>query len=99
MAAPKRNRNKPTDPLFEKSRARIQTTQLVKRLQNNAMGTKDDQGREVKLDRSQVASIKILLDKSIPNLASVQLIGDAEQPVEIRNELTVKFVDTKEGDK
>lgn len=95
MAAPKRNRNKPTDPLFEKSRARIQTTQLVKRLQNNAMGTKDDQGRDVKLDRGQVASIKILLDKAIPNLASVKLIGDADAPLETKSTLEVTFVDPK----
>lgn len=93
MAAPKRNRNKRSDPLFEKSRARIQTTQLVKRLQHNALGTEDDQGRAVNLTTQQVRSIEILLDKSIPNLASVKLIGDAEQPIETRQRLDVHFVD------
>ncbi len=95
MAAPKRNRNKRSDPLFEKSRARIQTTQLVKRLQCNALGEKDDAGNEVKLSTTEIRSIEILLDKSIPNLASVKLIGDAEQPLATRNELIVKFVDEK----
>lgn len=81
MAAPKRNRNKPTDPLFEKSRAKIQTTQLVKRLQNNALGTDDDQGNKVELSNGQIRSIQILLDKSLATLTSTELSSPDGQPV------------------
>ena len=73
MAAPKNNRSKLGDPLYEATRARIQTTQLIKRLTNHGLGTKDDQGRAVVLDSSQVQAIKILLDKSIPNLQATEL--------------------------
>ena len=83
MAAPKHNRNHPDDPTFEKSRAKIQTTQLVKRLSNHALGTDDDQGNPVKLDASQVTAIRVLLDKTIPNLQAITLTGEGGGPVKL----------------
>ena len=85
MAAPRRNRNHPDDPTFEKSRAKIQTTQLVKRLSNHALGTEDDQGNPVKLDASQVTAIRVLLDKTIPNLQAITLTGKDDGPVQIES--------------
>ena len=60
------------DPTY--IRTKIQTTQLIKRLTEHANGSVD-------LSATQVRSIEILLKKSIPDLSSVQLSGDAENPV------------------
>jgi hypothetical protein len=73
MAAPKRNRNHPDDPAFEKSRAKIQTTQLTKRLQNYALNTNDDQGNPVDLDAGRIRAIEILLSKTLPSLSATDL--------------------------
>ncbi len=82
-AGAKRNRSHPDDPAFERTRAKIQTTQLVKRLENHALGTKDDQGNDVKLDNSQVTAIKVLIDKTIPSLQAVTLTGPDEGPIKL----------------
>jgi len=47
-------------------RAKIQATQLVNRLMSHIQGT-------VNLNPSQVTAIKILLDKSLPNLSDVKI--------------------------
>ena len=52
----------------QKSRDKIQATQLVKRLQSHALG-------EIDLDASQIRSIEILLRKCLPDLQSVTLEG------------------------
>lgn len=85
MAAPHRNRNHPDDPTFEKSRAKIQTTQLVKRLQNHALEQDDDNGNQVKLDNSQIKAIQILIDKSLPSLQAVTLTGGDGGPVQLEH--------------
>lgn len=48
-------------------RAKIQTSQLINRLTDHALGAND-----VKLDSSQVQAIKILLGKTLPDLQSVE---------------------------
>lgn len=60
-----------------RTREKIQTAYLINRLTDCAKGT-------VELSNSQVKSIEILLRKSLPDLATVTLVGDADKPVEFR---------------
>jgi hypothetical protein len=55
----------------QKTREKIQTSQLINRLMANANG-------EVELTSGQIKSIEILLRKSLPDLASIQLNGAGE---------------------
>jgi len=82
MAAPK---TVPSKLQQEKTRAAIQTTQLVKRLQNFALGlpepnAKGGVGPAVELDGPRLKAIEILLRKSLPDLSSVTLEG-GEKPI------------------
>lgn len=52
----------------EKTRLKIQTSQLVNRLQSFANG-------EVELTRDQIKAIEVLLKKSLPDLSSVSVEG------------------------
>lgn len=80
----------------EQSRAAIQTTQLVKRLQCFALGEPDDAGNVVELDAGRLKAIEVLLRKSLPDLSSVELSGDPENPVAItRIEIVAPDVDGK----
>ena len=56
---------------------KIQASQLVNRLQSCAMG-------EIELSKEQIRCIEILLKKSIPDLAAVQVSGDEENPVTLK---------------
>lgn len=73
MAATKRNAM-----LIDEARRKIQTTQLLNRLQNNGLGK-----LEKELSASQVKSIEILLRKSVPDLSNVTLQGDPNNPINI----------------
>ena len=55
-------------------RKKIQTSQLLNRLTNHALG-------EIELSNTQVRAIEILLKKSIPDLQSIELSGDPESPI------------------
>lgn len=57
----------------ERSRAAIQTTQLVKRLNCFALDIPDEAGNKVELDSQRLTAIKILLGKSLPDLQSVEM--------------------------
>lgn len=71
MAATKRNAM-----LIEEARSKIQTTQLINRLQNHALG-------KVEMTDSQVRATAILLKKKLPDLQSVAHTGPGgEGPVE-----------------
>ena len=61
----------------EDVRRKIQSSQLINRLTNHAIG-------EIDLTPTQIKAIEILLRKSIPDLAAVQLSGDNENPVSLR---------------
>lgn len=63
MAATKRNAM-----LIEDTRKRVQTTQLINRLQNHGLGK-----LKKPLDSSQIQAINILLKKTLPDLQSVQM--------------------------
>lgn len=77
MAATKRNASKPDDPRQAKTREAIQTTQLVKRLQNYALGIAEPNAKEgegpAEIDSGRLKAIEILLRKSLPDLQSVTL--------------------------
>jgi hypothetical protein len=60
----------------EQTRAAIQTTQLVKRLQHFALGEPD-----VEIDAGRLKAIEILLRKSLPDLSSITLGGDEDSPI------------------
>lgn len=56
-------------------RKRIQTSQLINRLQNNAFSERPI------MDASQVQCARILLNKTLPDLQSVELSGNANKPI------------------
>ena len=58
----------------EETRAKIQTSQLINRLQKLANG-------EVEMTQTQLKAAEILLKKSLPDLANVQVSGDPNKPV------------------
>lgn len=60
MAATKRNAM-----LIEEARGKIQTTQLINRLQNHALGT-------IEMSPTQVRAVEILLKKKLPDLVSAE---------------------------
>src|SRR5947208_3628481 len=61
----------------DETRAKIQTSQLLNRLNDYAFG-------EVELEPGQVNAIKILLGKTLPDLSAVELSGDEDNPVAIK---------------
>lgn len=67
----------------EQTRAAIQTTQLVKRLQDYALATKPAEGEPepVDMDAGRLRAIEILLRKSLPDLSNVTLAGDPDNPI------------------
>lgn len=69
MARPIRNRAKEDD-----IRKRIQTNQLVKRLQDDGLG-------KITLEDGRRKSIEILLRKTLPDLATIQLTGKGGGPL------------------
>lgn len=107
MAAPKRNRTKPSDPLFLKTREKIRVSQLIDRLQNNALGTlkknsgksKDENYTEeyIEMTTGQLKSAEILLNKSLPSLQNVTIAGDPEKPLEITVSPKDKLKDFLDG--
>jgi hypothetical protein len=60
----------------EETRAKIQASQLINRLQDHVFGTTD-------VSSSQMKAIEILLKKSLPDLTAVELSGDADNPVAV----------------
>lgn len=72
----------PTKLQQEQTRAAIQTTQLVKRLQAFALGETETRGakgedpKPVELDNNRIRAIEVLLRKALPDLQSVELKSD-----------------------
>jgi hypothetical protein len=69
-------------------RAKIQASQLVNRLTKHAFG-------EVEMTPTQVNAAKILLSKSVPDLQSVELTGNADDPVVIAGQLPDAMLDER----
>ena len=60
-------------------RAKIQASQLVNVLQNHALGLSESE-----LTPTRMKAIEILLRKSLSDLSSVQVSGNADAPVEMK---------------
>jgi hypothetical protein len=60
----------------EDVRKKIQVSQLLNVLQNHALGETED------LSPTRMKAIEILLRKSMPDMASVTVSGDSEQPLQ-----------------
>ena len=58
-------------------RARIQVSQLINVLENQALGISED------LSPSRMKAIEILLRKSLPDLSSVEISGDQDAPLKL----------------
>ncbi len=73
-------------------RAKIQTSQLINRVHDYATGILTDE----EVSPNRLNAIKLLLNKSLPDLQSIELTGDADNPVAI-TQITRKIVDPKNG--
>jgi hypothetical protein len=60
----------------EETRAKIQTSQLLNRLNDHVFS-------DVDISQTQMKAIEILLRKTLPDLAAVQISGDPDQPVKM----------------
>jgi hypothetical protein len=58
-------------------RTKIQTSQLVNVLENHALGLSEE------LSNSRMKAIEILLNKTLPNLQSTELVGDEVNPLRV----------------
>lgn len=79
MAATHRNRSKPDDPAFEKTRAKIKTTQLINKLTNHALS----RAKRLSMQPSQVTAALGLLKKSLPDLNKTELTDGDGGPLEV----------------
>jgi hypothetical protein len=59
-------------------RTKIQASQLINVLQDHALGLSPD------LPPSRIKAIELLLKKSVPDLSSTEITGDADQPIAIK---------------
>lgn len=76
----------------DQTRAAIQTTQLVKRLQEYALGKIDE------IETGRLKAIEILLRKTLPDLSAVTLSGDEDNPVNIVGVIERRIVKPNAGD-
>ena len=60
----------------EDVRKKIQVSQLLNVLQNHALGETEE------LSPTRMKAIEILLRKSMPDMASVTISGDQDQPIQ-----------------
>jgi hypothetical protein len=60
----------------ERTRAKIQTSQLINRLFSHVNG-------EVELSSSQVRAAEVLLKKTLPDLSTVEVGSDPDRPVKL----------------
>jgi len=72
-------------------RKRIQASQLINRLQANAVSP------EPLMDASQVQSARILLNKVLPDLSSTTIAGDEKNPVKTISEIRHVIVDPRKS--
>ena len=80
-------RNRPG--LSENTRKRIQTTMLVKRLEEHILSKPEilEDGTIVNKDlmtQSQVSAALGLIKKTLPDLSSMELTGDPENPIDMK---------------
>ncbi len=66
----------------EETRAKIQTTTIVNKLVSFVKG-------DIQMEAAQVTAATVLLKKTLPDLQSIELKGDKENPIE--HSVTVNF--------
>lgn len=71
-------------------RAKIKTSQLVNRLEQHALS-------DLELSATQIKAIEVLIRKTLPDLAAIQLSGDENNPVRIE-EFRRTLVDPRHQD-
>ena len=72
-------------------RKKIQASQLINVLQDHALTG------EGELSPTRMKAIEILLRKSIPDLSSVELSGDADNPVNMVSAITINLKKANES--
>lgn len=76
-------RGRPLGKLHQEDvRKKIQTSQLVNRLTDHALG-------DIELTNTQVRAIEILLKKTIPDLSSIEHSGDEANPLAHKIEIAI----------
>jgi len=86
MAEEKRKVGRPMGKLHQDDiRKKIQVSLLIKKLEKHALEDSDD----VEISSSKMRAIQILLSKSLPDLSSIQISGDDNQPLVIEQNVTV----------
>lgn len=74
-------------------RAKIQTSNLITRVQKYANGELSDED----ISPNRLNAIKLLLNKSLPDLQSVEITGDSENPLAV-TVIERRIVDPKAPD-
>ena len=69
-------------------RAKIQTTQLIKRLEDHVL-------KGTKMEKTQVSAAMGLIRKTLPDLSTMELKGDPDNPLEM-NIRTIELVAPKQ---
>lgn len=86
MAATKRNAM-----LIEETRKKVQTSQLINRLQDHVVG-------KVDMSPTQVRAAEILLRKSLPDLSAVEHSGEVTtRPSELSDDALARIIGTGGG--
>lgn len=85
MATEKRSVGRPMGKLHQEDvRKKIQVGQLIKVLEDHALSND-----EKELSASRLKAIQLLLNKSLPDLSSMQLTGDDDKPVVMEHNVNV----------
>jgi len=86
MAEEKRKVGRPMGKLHQDDiRKKIQVSLLIKKLEDHALSSDD----EAEISNSKMRAIQILLGKALPDLSSIQISGDDNQPLVIEQNVTV----------
>jgi hypothetical protein len=85
MATEKRSVGRPMGKLHQEDvRKKIQVGQLIKVLEDHALSDS-----EKELSASRLKAIQLLLNKSLPDLSSMQLTGDDDKPLVMEHNVNV----------
>jgi len=86
MSEEKRKVGRPMGKLHQDDiRKKIQVSLLIKKLEDHALSSDD----EAEISNSKMRAIQILLGKALPDLSSIQISGDDNQPLVIEQNVTV----------
>ncbi len=70
-------------------RTKIKVTELINRVQAYALGDLDDSA----VSSNRLNAIKMLLNKALPDLQSVEITGDPHNPLSIVNKIELTALD------